>query len=87
VPKWECRRADESWKLAASQRKKKHPHASVFAYVWEWLDYYVLDLPESSLRYGLLEKTELRFSVPDYFQSLSGAPASSGFGDLALGVK
>src|SRR5208282_6814719 len=26
----------------------------------------VLDLPESNLRYGLLQKTELRFTVPDF---------------------
>jgi len=46
---------------------------------------YVLDLPETNFRYGLLNKTELRLAVPDYFQSISTGP--SGFGDLAAGVK
>jgi hypothetical protein len=49
---------------------------------------YVLDLPETNLRYGLLGKTELRLAVPNYFQNLSSdASGASGFGDLALGVK
>lgn len=49
---------------------------------------YVLDFPETNLRYGLLHKTEIRFLVPDYFQNFSsGRAAASGFGDLALGVK
>jgi Putative MetA-pathway of phenol degradation len=49
---------------------------------------YVLDIPETNLRYGLLQKTEIRFLVPDYFQNLSsGTKGASGFGDLALGVK
>jgi hypothetical protein len=47
----------------------------------------VLDLPESLVRYGLLEKTELRLTVPDYYHSLSGSAAPSGFGDMAIGVK
>lgn len=48
---------------------------------------YVLDLPETDVRFGLLGKTELRFSVPGYFQTLSGNPSVSGFGDSAIGVK
>jgi hypothetical protein len=48
---------------------------------------YVLDLPETNLRYGLLQKTEIRFLVPDYFQNLSSEAEASGFGDLALGIK
>jgi hypothetical protein len=48
---------------------------------------YVLDFPESYLRYGLLDKTELRFTAPDYFQRTSPQSALSGFGDAALGVK
>jgi len=49
---------------------------------------YVLDFPESYLRYGLLEKTELRLAVPDYFHDLpSGSATTSGFGDMAIGVK
>jgi hypothetical protein len=48
----------------------------------------VLDLPETDLRFGLLNKTELRFSAPDYFHSIStGANSTSGFGDIAIGVK
>jgi hypothetical protein len=46
----------------------------------------ILDLPETALRFGLLDKTELRFSVPDYFHSISGSMIS-GFGDSAIGVK
>lgn len=47
----------------------------------------VLDLPESNFRYGLLSRTELRFAAPDYFYTLSGTSAGSGFGDLAAGLK
>jgi len=49
---------------------------------------YVLDLPETNLRFGLLDKTELRLAVPDYFETLSmSGPAISGFGDIAIGFK
>jgi len=49
---------------------------------------YVLDLPESYLRYGLLEKTELRLALPDYYYHLPvGAATTSGFADLSFGVK
>lgn len=49
---------------------------------------YVLDLPESNLRYGLLEKTELRLTLPDYFHNLpAGDSTTSGLGDTAIGVK
>jgi len=49
---------------------------------------YVLDLPETALRFGLLDKTELRLAVPDYFETLSmSGPAVSGFGDIAIGFK
>ena len=47
---------------------------------------HILDLPESSLRYGLFNKTELRLAVPNYFQDL-GTGAASGFGDIAIGAK
>lgn len=48
----------------------------------------VLDLPETSLRFGLLSKTELRLAVPDYFHDLAtGTATISGSGDIALGVK
>jgi hypothetical protein len=46
----------------------------------------ILDLPETALRFGLLDKTELRFSVPDYFHSISGSTIA-GFGDSTIGVK
>ena len=49
---------------------------------------WVLDFPESLIRYGLFGKTELRFYVPDYSHNFAaGAAASSGFGDLAFGLK
>jgi len=49
---------------------------------------YLLDLPESLVRFGLLKKTELRLSVPDYYHNFAtGGAASSGFGDVALGMK
>ena len=49
---------------------------------------YILDLPESALRFGLLKKTELRLSIPDYFYTLSSeTAAASGFGDITIGVK
>jgi hypothetical protein len=48
----------------------------------------VLDGPESLVRFGVAKRTELRFTVPDYFYNLNtgGAPGS-GFGDFAVGVK
>jgi len=48
------------------------------------LDQQTLDGPETLLRFGVASKTELRFSVPDYFGVLG---TTSGFGDLAFGVK
>ena len=49
---------------------------------------WVLDAPESVIRFGLLGKTELRLYVPDYYHSYApGGGAISGFGDLAFGVK
>jgi len=49
---------------------------------------YILDLPETALRFGLLDKTELRLAVPDYFHAFStSSAATSGFGDIAIGVK
>lgn len=48
----------------------------------------VLDGPESLVRFGVAKRTELRFTVPDYFDNLTtGANPGSGFGDFALGVK
>ena len=46
----------------------------------------VLDLPEANIRFGLLQHTELRVALPDYYHSLSAA-GSSGFGDVGIGVK
>jgi len=49
---------------------------------------YILDMPETALRFGVLGKTELRLSAPDYFYAFSTGTASfSGFGDTAIGVK
>jgi hypothetical protein len=48
----------------------------------------ILDLPETLLRFGLLNKTELRLYAPDYFYTFATAsPAPSGFGDIAIGVQ
>ena len=48
----------------------------------------ILDLPETALRFGLLDKTELRLSAPDYFDTFSTSNAApSGFGDIAIGLK
>jgi len=46
----------------------------------------VLDGPESLVRFGVAKRTELRFTVPDYFHNLT-AGDGSGFGDFAVGVK
>ena len=49
---------------------------------------WTLDLPETLVRYGLIENTELRLAVPNYFlhQPVAGS-TTSGFGDLGIGVK
>jgi hypothetical protein len=48
----------------------------------------VVDGPETLLRFGLAPKTELRFTVPDYFYNAStGGGPGSGFGDMAIGIK
>jgi len=46
---------------------------------------HTLDGPETLLRFGLLSKTELRLTAPNYFGQLT--TGSSGFGDVAIGVK
>jgi Putative MetA-pathway of phenol degradation len=47
-----------------------------------------LDGPESLVRFGIAKRTELRFTVPDYFRNLTtGYGGGSGFGDAAIGVK
>ncbi len=46
------------------------------------------DFPETSVRFGLLDKTELRFTAPDYYANFNtGLGFGSGFGDLLIGVK
>src|SRR5208282_784971 len=48
----------------------------------------VVDGSETLLRLGIFTKTELRFTVPDYFYNVSsGGGPGSGFGDSAIGVK
>src|SRR5271167_2691194 len=47
-------------------------------------DQRIFDFPETLLRFGVASKTELRLTVPDY---LARTGMSSGFGDLAIGVK
>lgn len=42
------------------------------------------DAPETWLRFGVASKTELRLIAPDYFDQTG---VTSGFGDLAAGVK
>jgi hypothetical protein len=46
------------------------------------------DFPETSVRFGIANKTELRFGVPDYFQNAGTASGfATGLGDLSLGFK
>ena len=48
----------------------------------------VLDGPETLVRLGVAKRTELRFTVPDYFHNLTdGGGSGTGFGDFAFGVK
>jgi hypothetical protein len=48
----------------------------------------IVDGPETLVRFGVTTRTELRFTVPDYYHNLNTAGGSdSGFGDFALGVK
>jgi hypothetical protein len=48
----------------------------------------VLDGPESLVRFGVANRTELRFNVPDYFYNLTTSGGSgTGFGDFGFGVK
>jgi hypothetical protein len=46
----------------------------------------VVDGPESLVRFGVANRTELRFTVPDYFHNLT-TNGGSGFGDFSFGVK
>jgi hypothetical protein len=46
------------------------------------------DLPETAVRFGIANKTELRFTAPDYFFNDDTASGfASGFADLSLGFK
>jgi len=46
------------------------------------------DLPETSIRIGVGNKTELRFAVPDYFVNYdTGSGFVSGGGDSVVGIK
>ena len=46
------------------------------------------DLPETSVRLGIANKTELRLTAPDYFFNSSTASGfATGLGDLSLGLK
>jgi hypothetical protein len=47
----------------------------------------VVDAPESLVCFGLAKTTELRFTVPDYFDNVTTSHGGSGFGDFAIGVK
>ena len=48
----------------------------------------IVDGSESLVRFGIAKRTELRLTVPDYFENLSSRDGiGSGFGDVALGVK
>ncbi len=47
----------------------------------------IADGPETLVRFGILARTELRFTAPDYYYNVSGSGIGTGFGDLALGVK
>ena len=46
------------------------------------------DLPETLIRFGIANKTELRFTAPDYFFNTSTASGlATGLGDLTVGFK
>ncbi|MBV8630767.1 MAG: transporter [Silvibacterium sp.] len=46
------------------------------------------DFPETSVRFGVLHRTELRLGVPDYFYNFdTGAGFTNGFGDMNVGFK
>ena len=46
------------------------------------------DFPETSVRFGILRKTELRLGVPNYFYNYdTGSGFTNGFGDVSAGFK
>jgi outer membrane putative beta-barrel porin/alpha-amylase len=46
-----------------------------------------VDLSETLIRVGLLQRTEIRFTPPNYVGGLTGNPPSSGFGTPSVGLK
>jgi hypothetical protein len=49
---------------------------------------WTFDIPETSVRFGVASKTELRFTTPNYFYNDDTASGfTNGFGDLTLGFK
>jgi hypothetical protein len=51
-------------------------------------DQQTYDLPETSIRFGIARKTELRYMVPDYYWNLAtGTGTATGLGDMSLGFK
>jgi hypothetical protein len=46
-----------------------------------------VDLSESLIRFGILDRTEVRFGLPNYSDRIVGIRLGSGFGDLSFGVK
>ena len=47
----------------------------------------ILDLSETLVRFGIDGRSELRVVVPNYSEGLTGRASTSGFGDIALGMK
>ena len=46
------------------------------------------DFPETSVRFGIARKTELRLGVPNYFYNFdTGSGFTNGFGDISVGFK
>jgi hypothetical protein len=46
-----------------------------------------VDFSQTLIRIGILDKTELRFVVPDDMRGVSSIPIQSGFGDVVIGIK
>jgi hypothetical protein len=47
----------------------------------------MLDLPETLVRLGISDRSELRIVAPNYQGGLAGTGFGSGFGDVAIGMK
>jgi len=46
------------------------------------------DFPETSVRFGILRKTELRLTTPNYFYNFdTGSGFTNGFSDMSIGFK